>query len=81
MHLCGDLNVEMEKKNKISYESGVAKYGGPLLKRRLSIKRIGLRQRQMTIPRQIGVAKEAILLLEVCYHFGPGNHNSLSARK
>jgi len=33
MHLCGDLNVEMEKKNKISYESGVAKYGGPLLKR------------------------------------------------
>ena len=57
MHLCGDLNVEMEKKNKISYESGVAKYGGPLLKRRLSIKRIGLRQRQMTIPRQIGVAK------------------------
>jgi hypothetical protein len=53
MHLCGDLNVEMEKKNKISYESGVAKYGGPLLKRRLSIKRIGLRQRQMTIPRQM----------------------------
>ena len=42
MHLCGDLNVEMEKKNKISYESVVAKYGGPLLKRRLSIKRIGL---------------------------------------
>jgi hypothetical protein len=42
---------------------------------------MGLRQRQMTIPRQIGVAKEAILLLEVCYHFGPGNHNSLSARK
>jgi hypothetical protein len=27
------------------------------------------------------VAKEALLLLEVCSHFGPGNHNSLSARK
>ena len=39
MHLWGDPNVEMEKENKISYESGVAKYGGPLLKRRLSMKR------------------------------------------
>jgi len=41
-----------------------------------------LRQRQMSIrSASTWWAEEAILLLEVCYHFGPGYHSSLSARK
>jgi hypothetical protein len=35
----------------------------------------------MSIPRQFGVAEEAMLLLEVGYHFGPGIHSNHSARK
>ena len=81
MHLCGDLNVEIKKKNQDKQSLGVL-LDGPRLKRRLSIKRrLRLRQRQMSIPRQLGVAEEAILLLEVCYHFGPGFHTNHSARK
>ena len=38
MHLCGDLNVEIKKKNQDNQSLGIL-LDGPLLKRRLRMKR------------------------------------------